>query len=184
MLDLARYTLQEISAKPQQNVTLSAPLEHINVHARGGTVFVLQEPGYTTTDTKNSPYSLLVTLDDKGAAEGSVYLDDGVSLAPASTKVVTVSLPQDAQDASSPKTDTSQFNYANGCLRSTIDGTFEEVAPLANITIAGLAKKPSGCSMHGTGLDYEYENGVLYITGMKQLTEGGAFAKELEVRLS
>ena len=74
-------------------MTLSAPLEHINVHARGGTIFVLQKPGYTTTETKNGPYSLLVALDDKGAAEGPVYLDDGVSLAPASTKIIAVSLP-------------------------------------------------------------------------------------------
>ena len=64
------------------------------------------------------------------------------------------------------------------------DGSFEEVAPLANITIAGLSKKPSRCSMHGTRLDHGYEKGVLYITGMSALTSGGAFAKELEVRLA
>ena len=70
---------------------MSAPLEHINVHARGGTVFVLQEPKYTTAETKNSSYSLLVTLDDNDEATGSVYLDDGESLVPETTKVVTVS---------------------------------------------------------------------------------------------
>lgn len=46
------YTLQEVHAKPQENVTLSAPLEHINVHVRGGSILVLQEPGYTTEETK------------------------------------------------------------------------------------------------------------------------------------
>ena len=85
------YTLQEVHAAPHQNITLSAPIEKINVHARGGTVFVLQTPGYTTEETKNSPYSLLVTLDVNGGAKGSVYLDDGVSLHPAETKIVTVS---------------------------------------------------------------------------------------------
>lgn len=85
------YTLQEVSAQPQENTTLSAPLEHINVHARGGTVFILQEPGYTTAETKNNSYSLLITLDDNDSATGTVYLDDGVSLEPQTTKIVTVS---------------------------------------------------------------------------------------------
>jgi alpha-glucosidase len=85
------YTLEEVSAQPQENKTLSAPLEHINVHARGGTVFILQEPEYTTAEVKNSSYSLLVALDENESAKGTVYLDDGVSLEPASTKLVTVS---------------------------------------------------------------------------------------------
>ena len=79
-----------MNAKPQQNVTLSAPLEHINVHARGGTVFILQTPAYTTAEVKNNPYSLIVTLDDNDSATGSVYLDDGVSLVPTATKLITV----------------------------------------------------------------------------------------------
>jgi len=32
------YTLQEVQAQPGENVTLSAPLEHINVHVRGGSI--------------------------------------------------------------------------------------------------------------------------------------------------
>ncbi|KAI7973579.1 hypothetical protein EIK77_004185 [Talaromyces pinophilus] len=84
------YTLQEVHAKPQENVTLSAPLEHINVHARGGTVFTLQEPGYTTTATRNNSFALLATLDDNQYAQGTVYFDDGVSLVPNATKIVSV----------------------------------------------------------------------------------------------
>lgn len=84
------YTLEEVRANPRENLTLSAPLEHINVHARGGSIFTLQEPGYTTTATRNNPYALLVTLDDDKYAEGSVYLDDGVSLEPNATKLVEV----------------------------------------------------------------------------------------------
>lgn len=62
------------------------------VHARGGTVFVLQEPEYTTAETKATPYSLVVFLDANNAAQGSVYIDDGVSLHPDATKLVTVSI--------------------------------------------------------------------------------------------
>lgn len=85
------YSLQEVQAQPQENVTLSAPIEHINVHVRGGTIFILQDPAYTTEETRTNPYSLLVTLDDSGSAIGSLYLDDGVSLEPDATKTVTVS---------------------------------------------------------------------------------------------
>ena len=84
------YTLQEVDAQPQENVTLSAPLEHINVHARGGSIFTLQEPGYTTAATRNGSYALLATLDDNQHAAGTVYLDDGVSVSPNATKLVMV----------------------------------------------------------------------------------------------
>ena len=73
-------------------ILVSAPLEHINVHARGGTVFTLQEPGYTTAATRNNSFALLITLDDNQYAEGTVYLDDGVSLSPNATKIVSVNL--------------------------------------------------------------------------------------------
>lgn len=85
------YTLNEVHAKPQENITLDAPLEHINLHIRGGTVFTLQKPGNTTAATRRNPFSLLLALDDNEYAEGSVYFDDGVSLEPEATKTVAVS---------------------------------------------------------------------------------------------
>lgn len=89
------YTLQAVEAKPQENVTLAAPLEHINVHVRGGSILPLQEPGYTTTATRQNPWAILVALDSDGQAQGDLYLDDGESLLPNATKIVNVSLPCD-----------------------------------------------------------------------------------------
>ena len=85
------YTLAEVAAQPQQNVTLDAPLEHINVHVRGGSILALQQPKYTTTETRNTSYSILVALDDNNEASGTLYLDDGESLSPPATRLVTVS---------------------------------------------------------------------------------------------
>lgn len=85
------YTLQEMQAQAQENVTLSAPLEHINVHVRGGSILPLQEPGYTTTEVRNNPWSVLVALDSNGEAKGDLYVDDGVSLNPDAIKIVNVS---------------------------------------------------------------------------------------------
>jgi len=86
------YTLQAVGAKAQENVTLAAPLEHINVHVRGGSILPLQEPGYTTTETRQNPWAILVALDYDGRASGDLYLDDGESLVPNTTKIVNVSL--------------------------------------------------------------------------------------------
>ena len=85
------YTLQPVNAQPQENVTLDAPLEKINVHIRGGSILPLQTPGNTTEVTKANPYSLLIALDEQGEATGSLYLDDGESLVPNATLLVQVS---------------------------------------------------------------------------------------------
>lgn len=84
------YTLAEVQASPGENKTLDAPLEHINVHVRGGSILALQQPQYTTSETRDTPYSLLVALDEDLTAAGSVYLDDGVSLMPNATRWVQV----------------------------------------------------------------------------------------------
>lgn len=84
------YTLAEVQASPGENKTLDAPLEHINVHVRGGSILALQQPQYTTAETRDTPYSLLIALDDDSSAAGSVYLDDGVSLEPDATRLVQV----------------------------------------------------------------------------------------------
>lgn len=183
------YTLEEVSAQPGENITLSAPLEHINVHARGGAIFTLQTPRYTTAETKNSSYSLLVTLDDNESASGTVYLDDGVSLEPEDTKLITVSRHiLYRMWKSRTLTDMLQFTYKNGCLRSSISGTYAEVGALANITIAGLKEEPQGYWMGYGGrecpkdqLSMEYSGGVMKITGMEGTTSNGAFEHELEM---
>lgn len=57
----------------------------------GGSILTLQEPTLTTAATRNSSYSILVAADDNGQAQGDLYLDDGVSLEPSETKLVSVS---------------------------------------------------------------------------------------------
>lgn len=84
------YTLQPVEAQSGENVTLDAPLTHINVHVKGGSILPLQAPGNTTTTTRGNPYSLLVAPDVDGYASGSLYLDDGYSLEPNATKLVQV----------------------------------------------------------------------------------------------
>lgn len=85
------YTLQEVKGvNPSENVTMAAPLEHINVHIRGGSIIPMQQPAYTTAQNRANPYSLLVALDNDENATGSLYLDDGKSIEPDTTKQVNV----------------------------------------------------------------------------------------------
>jgi len=68
---------------------LPAPLGHINVHIRDGSVLLLHSnPAYTTEETRQGPYSLLVSLDSQSFAYGSAYIDDGISSPPASNRTL------------------------------------------------------------------------------------------------
>lgn len=85
------YTLNEVHAQPGQNVTLDAPLEHIPVHVRGGTVIAYQTPSNTTKHMRQNPWTIIVALDSNNTATGELFLDDGITLDPQDTKVVNVS---------------------------------------------------------------------------------------------
>lgn len=86
------YTLEEVEAAPGENKTLDAPLVHQNVHVRGGYIIPIQKAGNTTKTSRQTPWTLLVALDDDEAANGELYLDDGVSLIQNATKNIGVSL--------------------------------------------------------------------------------------------
>ncbi|OLY77818.1 Alpha-glucosidase [Smittium mucronatum] len=62
-----------------KNATLDAPLNHVNVHIRGGNVVPTQTPQMSVEDTLAGDYTLIVALDSNFAATGTLYLDDGVT---------------------------------------------------------------------------------------------------------
>ncbi|XP_061030866.1 lysosomal alpha-glucosidase isoform X1 [Eubalaena glacialis] len=63
-----------------QWVTLSAPLDTINVHLRAGHIIPMQGPGLTTTESRKKPMALAVALTASGEARGELFWDDGESL--------------------------------------------------------------------------------------------------------
>jgi len=63
------------------NETLPSPIEVINLHIRGGEIIPLQEPSYTTYESRQNPFSLIVPFESStGTANGTLYIDDGDSL--------------------------------------------------------------------------------------------------------
>jgi alpha-glucosidase (family GH31 glycosyl hydrolase) len=60
---------------------LLTPLGKINVHIRSGSVVLIHDkPAYSLTETRESPYGLVIHLDAKGEAKGEAVLDDGLSI--------------------------------------------------------------------------------------------------------
>ncbi len=52
------WTQQQVAAKGF--TTLSAPIDHINLHVRGGHILPMQHPALTTTAARMNPHALLV----------------------------------------------------------------------------------------------------------------------------
>merc|ERR1719427_581447 len=75
------YTGKEIESSGKF-IKLDAPLEHINLHVRGGYVIPMQEPSVTTALSRNNPMKLLIALDTNYEATGTLYWDDGESRDP------------------------------------------------------------------------------------------------------
>ncbi|XP_014441943.1 probable maltase-glucoamylase 2 [Tupaia chinensis] len=59
---------------------LEAPLDHINLHVRGGFILPWQEPASNTHYSRQNFMGLTVALDDNGRAEGQMFWDDGQSI--------------------------------------------------------------------------------------------------------
>ncbi|XP_006506111.1 maltase-glucoamylase isoform X5 [Mus musculus] len=59
--------------------TLPAPLEHINLHVRGGYILPWQQPALNTNLSRKKPLGLLIALDEKKEARGELFWDDGQS---------------------------------------------------------------------------------------------------------
>ena len=73
------FTHEEI-AGAKDKVTLDAPLSTIPVYIRSGSALLIhRDTGYTLTETRESPFSLLVYLDVNNYADGCTKIDDGIS---------------------------------------------------------------------------------------------------------
>jgi alpha-glucosidase len=85
------YNQTAAQAGPGENITIDAPLGHIPVYLRGGSILPTQEPGYTTTACRSNPWGLIAATSLEGTASGQLYVDDGESLVQNSMLFVKVS---------------------------------------------------------------------------------------------
>ncbi|KAI0714693.1 glycosyl hydrolases family 31-domain-containing protein [Earliella scabrosa] len=135
------YTHEVVNASaPGGRATLAAPLGHIPVHVRDGAAILLHaQPAYTTTETRAGPYALLVTLDAQGRASGSAYVDDGESVPPTPSSMLT-------------------FVARGGSLSIHHVGNFKVEQKLETVTVLGVrtrGAKPREVSANGRRVDEE-----------------------------
>ncbi|KAH3374626.1 hypothetical protein KXV52_009106 [Aspergillus fumigatus] len=156
------YTQTAVDAKPGVNATIPAPLGHIPVYVRGGSILPMQEPALTTRDARNTPWSLLVALSGNQTALGSLYLDDGSSLNPSRTLDV-------------------DFQATASSIKVSVKGTWEEKNRLDKVTVLGVTEKPSavtfnGRNVHPGSVHYNTTTKVLSVQGLHSMTPHGAWA--------
>jgi lysosomal alpha-glucosidase len=119
------------------HVTLSAPLDTIPVHVRGGSIIALQEPNTTTTESRKNPFALLVALDNNQSGEGWLYWDDGETLATFETGTYSL----------------LHFSVSDGNLSSSVKRSgYTELdnAMLHLFTIYGLPSQPVSVVLNNT----------------------------------
>ena len=157
------YTQEAMSAKPGQNVTIPAPLGHIPVYIRGGSILPQQEPLYTTTLSRDSDWSLLCALDADGAATGQLYVDDGESLKPPATLLVDLTVSENS-------------------LYASTRGLYEDSHALANVTVMGVPSAPSSVTLNGAdisdAMSYDKSSKVLSLKGLQSATSDGAWTQD------
>lgn len=125
------YTHDVVNASVGTNTTLDAPLGHINVHVRDGSILLLhKEPAYTVEETRQGPYELLVSLSPSGEAFGTAFVDDGVSYPPGPSTSLT-------------------FQAAPGMLSIFPKGNFSITQKLDQVTVLGIKEKPSRVVLQG-----------------------------------
>ncbi|XP_027698085.1 maltase-glucoamylase, intestinal-like, partial [Vombatus ursinus] len=73
------YTGSDIGVRGQWK-NLPAPLDHINLHIRGGYILPWQKPANNTHYSRKNSLGLIVALSDNGTAEGEFFWDDGQSI--------------------------------------------------------------------------------------------------------
>ncbi|PWY87723.1 extracellular alpha-glucosidase [Aspergillus heteromorphus CBS 117.55] len=158
------YTQTAVDAKAGVNTTIPAPLGHIPVYVRGGSILPMQEPALTTRDARQTPWALLAALGSNGTASGQLYLDDGQSIYPNATLHV-------------------DFTASRSRLQASARGTWRESNPLANVTVLGVGAQPSTVTLNGQevsqgSVQYNSTSQVLFVGGLQNLTRGGAWAEK------
>lgn len=154
------YTQEKVRAEANVNTTIPAPLGHIPVFVRGGSVIPLQEPGYTTRESRKKPWGLIVALDGDGEAKGSLYVDDGESVE------VTESLDV-------------RFWAGKGRLKVLVSGDYADDNVLGNVTILGVEDvgrvRFDEQEIGDENVEFGEGKKVLRISGLNQRTKGGAW---------
>lgn len=135
------YT-DKVVKKPSKKI--KAPLGHIPLYIRGGSILPLQSPGSTTSESRQGDWTLVIALDDNSEANGELYLDDGESL---------------LQERTSHTT----FTVKDNVLTAKKTGNFIDPNHLSKIKILGVKKSPKSVRFNSHDVDFDHKHHTLFV---------------------
>jgi len=131
-------------------IKISAPLDHIPVHLRGGCIIPLQIPSLTTFESRKNPFELIVSLNSHKTSFGKLILDDGESLSTIKDKLYSI----------------INFKVQNNTLEiiPTFNNFNIQNKTLKNIKIYGIFQNICHVRINNSPInDFNYRNNVLII---------------------
>jgi len=103
----------------------------IPLHVRGGSILPLRiESANTTAQLRTKGFNLVIAPGGDGSANGSLYLDDGLSIEQASTTLI-------------------NFTYASGDFSMKGDYSYPANVSIERITVLNVAARPQNISITG-----------------------------------
>ncbi|XP_048244679.1 lysosomal alpha-glucosidase-like [Haliotis rufescens] len=143
------FTGAEVSKTGRWTV-VSAPLDKINVHIRGGTIVPTQVPDVNTEKSRRNDFGLVVASSSRNTAQGFLYWDDGETLDAPYNQI--------------------QFNLDGERLTSTIKSSnYATTMTLGSVDVYGVATAPTTVRVNGVGVAHTYDTAskVLHATRLK-----------------
>lgn len=144
------YTYEATTSnKGVRTVTLDAPLTHIPIHIKGGSILPAKTPKYTVDGTYATDYKLIIALDAKNEATGKLYIDDGNSLNVKASSDI-------------------EFNYKQGKLTAAGKFGYSNPEKLGSITVIGQsAGKLVTANVNGKSVKISPANGTAVVEDLK-----------------
>jgi len=152
------------------NVTIEAPLGHIPVFIRGGSVIVGQEPGYTIAESRKGEWKVIVALDGQSSANGEVYMDDGASL-------------EVGEEYRKVQLNMREHDGVLS-LATKGHGMWRDANSLGNVTVLGVSEKVCDVSWNGetvgreVRVEWDGARQVLSVVGLQSYTSKGAWMED------
>ncbi|XP_067676211.1 lysosomal alpha-glucosidase-like [Haliotis asinina] len=143
------FTGAEVSTTGKWSV-ISAPLDKINVHIRGGSIVPTQVPDVNTERSRRNDFGLVVAASATRTAQGFLYWDDGETIDSPFNNI--------------------QFNLDGERLTSTIkSNNYATTMTLGSVDVYGVATAPTTVRVNGIGVAHTYDsvNKSLQVTRLK-----------------
>ena len=167
------WTHELVTPDEDDMAELDAPLGHIPVHIRSGSILlVFNEPKYTTKETREGSMGIVINLNDDEEAEGVFHMDDGMSVDGESVR----SGPMLILKGLSKRI---ELRVSQGRLAVMVDGAYEIPSTnlLTSVKILNVQKSPVAVMTENENCDvarWEGKTGTAWFTGMSiDLNIGG-----------